>query len=487
MENKQKKTFNVRALKNGSYSLVLCAAALAVVILLNLLVGALPSSLTKLDASTVGMLTIGEETKAIVSAVTEPVTMYLIAPRGSEDATIRSLMDRYADLNANVKVETVDPDVHPGFTSQYTSDTLENNSVIVVSGRRSFAVKYSEIYVTSYDNLTEEALYNYYYYGIQPSGTPYFYGELMLTSAVDYVTADKIPTLYLLSGHSEDALTDAANAYLATDNILTEELSLLASDGVPDDCSAILVNNPKTDISAYEAEVLESYLRAGGNVLLVTDFRYYTNEKMPNLAAVAAVMGMKSVDGVTVETNTSNYYRQPTNLLPVISQSGAAQSVNASGIYVLLPTAHGIADTGSADGFTAFLRTTTASYVKTAGANISTYEKEDGDTDGPVNVAASSTLAAGDGESKFAWYASPMILSDEMDYYVNGGNTKLFMASVNWMCEKAVSLSILAKTMQVQSLVVPEAARGVWSTVMTFLLPAAALGGGFWIWLRRRK
>ena len=482
MENKQKKTFNVRALKNGSYSLMLCAAALAVVILLNLLVGALPSSLTKLDASTVGMLTIGEETKAIVSSVTEPVTMYLIAPRGSEDATIRSLMDRYADLNANVKVETVDPDVHPGFTSQYTSDTLENNSVIVVSGRRSFAVKYSEIYVTSYDNLTEEDLYNYYYYGIQPSGTPYFYGELMLTSAVDYVTADKIPTLYLLSGHGEDALTDAVNAYLTTDNILTEELSLLASDGVPDDCSAILVNNPKTDISAYEAEVLESYLRTGGNVLLVTDFRYYTNEKMPNLAAVAAVMGMKSVDGVTVETNTSNYYRQPTNLLPVISQS-----VNASGIYVLLPTAHGIADTGSADGFTAFLRTTTASYVKTAGANISTYEKEDGDTDGPVNVAASSTLAAGDGESKFAWYASPMILSDEMDYYVNGGNTKLFMASVNWMCEKAVSLSILAKTMQVQSLVVPEAARGVWSTVMTFLLPAAVLGGGFWIWLRRRK
>ena len=57
-EKKEKKPLNLRALKGGSYSLVLCAVVLAAVVLLNLLVGALPSTYTKLDASAVGMLTL---------------------------------------------------------------------------------------------------------------------------------------------------------------------------------------------------------------------------------------------------------------------------------------------------------------------------------------------------------------------------------------------------------------------------------------------
>lgn len=491
MENsqkKQKKTVNFRALKSGSYSLALCAAALVIVVLLNLLVGALPSSVTKLDASTVGMLTISDETRQIVSAVSEPVTMYLVAPRGSEDATIRELMERYADLNSNVRVETVDPDVRPGFTAAYTTDTLQNNSVIVESGRRSFVVKYEEIYVTSYDNITQEDLYNFYYYGIEPKGTPYFYGELMLTSAVDYVTSAIIPTLYALNGHSEDTLSDTMRAYFSTDNIVTDELGLLGIDSIPSDCSAILINNPKTDISAYEAEMLNSYMQTGGNIILITDFRYYTSEKMPNLASVTALMGMRSEDGLLVEGNRSNYNSYPSYLLPVLTAAGPAELLETTSMYTLLPNAHGIVLTGEGDASaSSLLKTTTSSYVKKAGQNITTYEKEEGDTDGPFCAAASATLAADNGESKLVWYATPAIVSDQWDYYVNGGNSELFMASVNWMCEKAVSLSILAKTMQVQSLVVPASARSVWSTVMTILLPIAILGGGFYVWLRRRR
>jgi len=483
-QNTEKKPVNMRALKSGSYSLVMCALALVLVIVLNLFVGTLPTSATKLDASAIDILTLSDESKSIAKGITSPVTMYLIAQRGSEDVTILSLLERYADLNSNIRIETVDPDTSPAFTSQFTTDNLSLNSVIVDGELRDYVVDYNEIYVTDYSNMTEEDYYNYMYYGIMPKGTPYFYGELMISSALDFVTSDVIPTAYYLTNHDEDALSDALQAYLTTDNIMTAELGLLASDQIPADCSAIILNNPKTDISAYEAEILRGYLTSGGNLILVTDFRYYTNEDMPNLATVTALMGMKSEDGLVVEGSSSNYNSYPTYLLPALSTAGPGSLLASASMYTFLPNAHGIVLTGegSAQAST-LLSTSSAAFVKKAGANITTYEKEAGDVDGPFSVAASATM----GESKLVWFASPAIVSDQWDYYVSGGNSEVFMASVNWMCEKAVSLSILAKAMQVQSLVIPAGTSAFWSALITVILPLAILGGGFWIWMRRRR
>ncbi len=483
-KNTKKKTINMRALKSGSYSLVISAVVLALVIVVNLIVMVLPNTYTKLDASTVGLLEIGEETKSIAAGIDTPVTFYLIARRGQEDETISELLQRYKDLSPLISVKTVDPDTNPGFTAAYTDDSLSLNSVIVVSDKRSYVVDYNEIYVVSYENMTEEDYYNYLYYGIQPKGTPYFYGELMLTSALDYVTSAMIPTVYILNGHSEDALSDTMAATLSTNNIVTAELGLLGADQIPADCSAILVNNPKTDVSAYEAELLTAYLKAGGNMILITDFRYYANEAMPNLAALTALMGMKSEDGVLIEGNRSNYNGYPTMLLPVLNVSGPATLLSSTNMYTMMPNAHGIVLTGEGGAKAdALLKTTTSSFVKKAGANISTYEKEEGDVEGSFAVAAHAEL----GDGKFVWYATPYILNDEMDYYVNGGNSTLFMSSVNWMCEKAVAVSIMAKTMQVQALVVPEGASAMWSILLIGVLPLAILGGGFAVWYTRRR
>lgn len=488
MENKQMKTKNTRALKSGSYSLVMCALAIAFVIVVNLVVGALPTSSTKLDASSIDILTLSDESVSVAKNVSSPVTMYLIAARGSEDVTIRSLMDRYADLNSNITVKSVDPDTNPAFTSQYTTDTLNANSIIVDGEYRDYVIDYTDIYVTDYSNITQEDYYNYLYYGVMPSGTPYFYGELMISSALDYVSTEIIPTAYYLTNHSEDSFSDTMLSYFSTENIATAELGLLSVSEIPADCSAIILNNPKTDISEYEAEMLISYLESSGNLILITDFRYYTNEKMPNLAKVAALMGMQSEDGILVEGSSSAYNSYPTYLLPTLTTYGPASLLSTTNMYTFLPNAHGIVLTGEGDAETNdLLKTTTASFVKKAGQNITTYEKEDGDVDGPFSVAASSTLAAANGESKMVWFASPAIVSEQWDYYVNGGNSEVFLASVNWMCEKSVSLSILAKQMQVEALVVPESSSGAWSMILTIVIPVAVLGAGFYIWVRRRR
>ncbi len=482
-KNTEKKPINMRALKGGSYSLALCALALALVVLVNLFIGALPSTYTKLDTSAQGLLTISEETKAIVSSVDIPVTMYFVTRRGSEDANISELLNRYADLSPNVKVKTVDPDTNPAFVTKYTSESLSANSVIVESERRFYVVDYNDIYVTSYANITEEEYYYYVYYGMMPTGTPYFYGELKFTTAIDYVARAALPTVYTLTGHEEAELASSITSSFTANNILTDSLSLLGADGIPADAAAILINNPKTDLSEYEIEVLTEYVQNGGSMILLTDLRYYTNEKMPNLASLTAMMGMRSEDGLVVETNRSHYNTYATMLLPVLSASGPATLLSSTSVNTMLPNAHGIVLTGEGDAAaSALLQTTTASYVK-KNIEATSAEKEEGDVDGPFAIAAHATL----GESKFVWYSTPYIVDEEMDYYVNGGNSKLFMASVNWMCESASSVSVAAKTMTTEMLVVPQSAFGLWSVLLVIVLPIAVLGTGFAVWFRRRR
>ncbi len=484
-KNTDKKPMNTRALKSGSYSLLICAVALVLVIVVNLVINAVPSIYTKLDTSSMKLFEISDETVRILKGVNTPVTMYLIAPRGQENSTVLELMNRYGDLSSKITVKTVDPDTNPTFVTKYTADALSANSVIVESELRHFVVKNENIFVVSQipqEQWTEQDYINYMYYGTVPTGDPYFYGEVLLSQAVDYVSSQELPKVYVMTKHNEDALSATMLANFTTNNVLTADLNLLGTEAIPEDCSAILLNNPKTDLEAYEAQLLTEYLQNGGNMILLTDVNYYSAEKMPNLAALTELMGMQSEDGLLLEGNSSHYYRYPTMLMPVIGTAGPASLLDSTNIYVFVPNAHGIKLTGTGDAAaSSLLKTTTASYVKKDWENSTTYEMEEGDVEGPFSVAASATL----GEGKFVWYSSPNVINDSAD--ATGGNSALFMASVNWMCDKQVAVSITAKLMQVQPLVVPAGAAGLWGIVLTLVLPVGVLAAGFVVWFRRRR
>ena len=131
---------NKKLLKKGSYSLAFTVVILAIAVFLNLLIGELPSSATKIDVSENKLYSIGDETKNVASSLTEDVTLYLLAEDGSEDATLNELLTRYADLSSHIKYEKKDPVLNPSFASSYTDEDLASNSVIVVSDKRSLTV-----------------------------------------------------------------------------------------------------------------------------------------------------------------------------------------------------------------------------------------------------------------------------------------------------------------------------------------------------------
>ena len=167
-----KDTINKKYLKNGSYSSVMMVVFIAIIIVINMIVGNLPSKYTQLDISAEKLYTIGDETKSVLKDLDKDVTIYLIAQDGSEDENISNLLQRYADESSHITVEQKDPVVNPKFVSEYTSDNLSSNSLIVVCGDRNKVVNYNNIYESSVD-------YNTYSY--QTTG---FDGEGQITSAI---------------------------------------------------------------------------------------------------------------------------------------------------------------------------------------------------------------------------------------------------------------------------------------------------------------
>ena len=144
MSNNTKQT-NLKTTKMGAYSAFLTLVVIAFVIVVNLMVGELPTTVTKFDTSSLQLYTLTNSTIDIVEGLTEDVTMYYIVQNGTEDVNIEEMLNRYSSYSNRIKVRKIDPTSNPGFSAKYTDDQLTGNSVIVESAKRSSVVMYEDI------------------------------------------------------------------------------------------------------------------------------------------------------------------------------------------------------------------------------------------------------------------------------------------------------------------------------------------------------
>ena len=490
-EKKVKTPANRRALKIGSLTVTTTAVVIVICVLVNLLVSELPSNLTKFDASVSGLYTVSDESAEVIRGIAEDVHFYILTERGNESMIITQLLDRYKDLNSHISYSTVDPAANPLFVGEYTDKTLSDNSVIAVSGKRSYPVDYSEFTAYCYTATGEyisaeeyEYMAQYYaYYGQNLEGfEQHFLGDAKLAAAADYVTRESIPVLYTLTGHGESALGDTYLSYIDSQNIQTAELSLLNLEAVPADCAALCISNPTADLTADELALLRAYAGEGGKILLVTGGMNFSSEKMPNIAALCGDYGVESADGIVVEGDQNRYMMYPHMLVPNYGASDAEpmDQLNRNS-YVLLSYAHGILSTGTGS-VTPILYTSSSAYAKKNPTNETLFTKEDGDVSGMFYLG----VIASSGESKLVWFSSPDIADAQADYF--GGNSSTFLTVLNWLTDSShATLSLPGVQSQVEPLMVSAADSSVWSVVLIGAIPLALLAAGFIVWLRRRK
>lgn len=467
-----------KRLINGSYSMIITIIVIAAAVILNLIVNSLPAKLMQKDFSSARLYTLTDTTVKYLETLDKDVELYYICEGGKEDDTISKLLDRYDDESARVSVKQIDPALYPGFTSQYTDESVANNSVIAVCGDRSKVVSEEFMYITEF---------NYETYEDVKTG---FDGEGMITSAIDYVTSDNIPVMYVLNGNGELEIPQEFKTVIAKNNVDIAELNLLTTDSVPSDAAGIIINAPVRDYTQDEASRIISYLENGGKAVI---FSNYSADAMPGLDSILENYGVKRDSGIVLEGDADHYISYQYSVIPVVDYSEVTERVYTD-TYLVAPMAQPIKSTDvfrSSIEQTPLLETTASAYEKIDVQNMTTSEKESGDADGPFVVGMLITEDINNDtqpETKIAYYSTGYIMDADYNRTVSGGNEKLIGDTVRYLCSAGeISSAVPAKTLIVDYLTITDAAANLWTVICVFIIPAAFLVAGGVIWLRRRK
>lgn len=478
-DSREKRRKNKKVLRHGSYSMAVTGIVIASVIVLNLVVQELPSKFREIDLSSQKLYTIGEQTEKILKKLDKEVQMYWVVQDGTESSDIEKLLERYEEGSKHIQIEKKDPAVNPAFVSQYTSDNISNNSVIVACGDKSKVVDYSDMYETSI---------NYNTYSQQVTG---FDGEGQLTSAINYVISENMPVLYTLEGHDEAAMSETMKETIQKANIDIQSLNLLTEESVPEDTECLFIFAPAKDLNKEEADKVISYLENGGKAFIVSN---YTNEDMSNFNRILENYGVQPENGIVFEGDSNHFVSQnPYYLLPNIENNAITAELSAQSRYVLAAMAQGVRQIENVRDslqISSILRTSDSAYSKTDLENMESVEQEEGDIQGPFDLGVMITEEVEeDKETQIVYFAAQSIFDDSANAMVSGTNYELLAASLGWMCntDEINTVSIASKSYDTTSLVIPASDANFWSIFVTAILPLSVLALGFGIWMKRRK
>ncbi|MBP3369477.1 MAG: Gldg family protein [Clostridia bacterium] len=318
-----KKTFTREKFKLSLSCIVLALVTVAI----SVAAAFLPSTLRWADVSASKLYGISNGTKQFVDSIDEDVTLYLIDTDTKEEKLV-SFIERYCDRSPRLKLERVDTSKDTEFRSKYGFNDSANLSycIVVESEKRNRIISADELFVwynASYPDLgymsaatlqyrisalesmlaqnsayysqmseSDKEQYNSYmtmYQSLYYMSARYLDAQNVISQAIDYVTADVIPTFYFATGHGEK-------------NTTSGPLDLTEVDKIPSEASMILINTPDRDYSDAEVDMLIEYMNNGGRVVMFTN---ESNNEMPNLLRLAESVGL-SVDSNALDDGEEN-------------------------------------------------------------------------------------------------------------------------------------------------------------------------------------
>ncbi|MDE7223945.1 MAG: Gldg family protein, partial [Acetatifactor sp.] len=473
---KRRYSVSVKAFKAGAYSTGMIVVAVAIVIVLNMVAGQLPGTWTSLDLTGSKLYSLTEQTKEYLKTMDEDVTIYVLVSEENEDTILGQTLDLYEDLSEHIQVQYVDPIQNPRFHTQYTSGSISTNSLIVVSDKRSKVVDANAIYATSYD-------YDGYSYSSTVTG---YDGEGQITSALDYVLSENMPTVYMTEGHGELSLSASFQSSLDKENVEYETINLMDYEAVPELAACLVINGPTSDLSEDDRNKVTDYLDRGGKVILIMGYR---ETATPNLDALLAYMNLSIADGLVVEEDQGNYYQNPFYILPTVAASSYTTGIYGN-YYIFAPYSQGIIipDEGTDDiSYNNFLRTSDDAYSMRDFASAAEYGKKDGDAEGPFSLGVEAVKTLENGEASMVVYSCEQMFTDNASMMVSGANQMLFTNTVSHFVDHETTVSIPVKDYEVSTLMLSRSSALVLGLITVIILPLGCLIVGFVVWFRRRR
>lgn len=469
-------TVQVLRQKRGARTAVMTVVVLAIVVVVNLIVGQVPSNLKELDMSDNKLYTISEETKAYLDALEQPVEIIVFATEEELDFTLTNtsgasvnvslarFLNSYAAQSDRVSLRYVDTVAHPTAAQEYET----TSGTIVV---RCEATGKQKI-LTYYNLIPYDAAYMMYYQQFVATG---FDGEGSITAAIDNVTNESSRKIYQITGHAEAELGESAQAAIEKVNMELDSVSLL-KDGVPEDCDLLLANAPTSDLADSELDMLREYLISGGQLMVLISGRY----DLPNWKALLAEYGLQLEYGVVMDAQR-NYAQMGADgvfaIDPVLSSESSVTSDISETSQSLLMYPGGMTQIDPARDtitVTPFMTTSSEGYL---------YVGEGQDLVQGTYVLGA---AAEEGESRLVAISVESLVDETLvTAYSNMSNLTLFMQAATDAFEDVSDVTIPAKSLTITYNMVSNVR--MWGLLYVIILPLGVLAGGFVYWFKRRK
>lgn len=480
-----------RRMKIGALALISTIVVIAAVIAVNYFVDYIADRyVLEIDMTSKGEYEISDETVQLLSTLSEPITITVLCDEtdynnNSDLRRLPKVLQRYEQLShGNVTVKYINAVNNPAIFSQYDQlGDLSSGDIIVESSKRYKSMSPYDLLEYQTDKSSTS--------GSSSNETKYLTGlraEQRLTSAILYVTANKVPKAAYLTGHQESTEHETLDTLLTSANYDTQELSLMQEGKVPDDVDMLLILQPQGDFTTEEIDALDEFMSNGGKMIV----SYASNTPtLTNLEEYFTEWGVAYDDKMVYDNERcfagTNFYLMPN----VNTVEGLTDNLDTKS-YVIIPGARPITTLWEQDnwrGTQVLMSTSNNSYAKDLSSETTNYEQSDTDETGPFNVGVLSyqnSMHNLNSTYSYALFLNAGFLSDSTLDNTAFLNKDYVLAALNFMTDDSEAVSIASKDLTSTTLAVPGSAKSVLFYLLILIIPGVCLVGGIAVWARRR-
>lgn len=474
MKNK-KSGFNKKKLKYGGYATLMACVFIAIVVVVNLVVGELN---LKVDLTTEKLFSLSEETNEVMKGINAPIKIYALVESGKENPIYKEAVETYEKKSNYIVVEEIDPVLNPGFIENFKKNPEEviavNSFIVQNEGNQRFRV------------VTEEELTYYNQYSKKTN----LRVEQAITSALDYVTKERLPQVYVLTGHNEEAVSPIVLEDYKNQNYDVKDINLLTEELEVAEENVLLINAPKNDLAKEEADKIKEYLSAGGRAMIYAGFN---SGSLKEFSGLLSRYGLEVEQGFLIEQDQSKVIgNNAINIIPDLAQHAITKLLVEGSIYPVLPRVSPLLLTDqkkSQTEVTPLLVTGNQAFLRTNIANVSPSKSAD-EKAGVYNMAVAveetnyDTMNNNNLTTKLVVVGTPYIM--EQSALMAPGNRYFLINSMNWLSDQKDVVSIVSKEMSGDMVQVDGGKALIYSGLFLVILPLLVIGYGIFVWLRRR-
>lgn len=422
--------------------------------------------------------TLSKETFKLLNQMKFDVTIKAFYTTNTQ-RQLKIILDKYINGSRHIKAEYIDPIKNPVIAEKY--DITYPGTIVLESGAKKTRINYS------------------------PNSR--LYQERSITTALYRLMTDTTKKAYFTTGHGELSIDNvkanglsAIKERLEEQNYLVETVNLMEKNGVPKDCSVLIVVGPTVSFSDEEQKMILDYLDSQGSVVLMLGPGVTTN-----LEKIVRSFGILPGNDYVYETSKSLTTPFGGPLAPLCAARDTSEiTEKLENQTFLFPFVRSISPAIMLKGYTLkrLVASSENSWAETdleSAKTINTSKKPSRDEKefkGPVSVAVTaehetnlpdSLVTRGKTTTKVrsAFFGNAVFISNQI-VTPFPANMSLFTNTVNWITKNEKIIEITPNTTSFTPVELKDSDRRMISLLTLVVIPFAIFMAGFVVWYRRR-